>query len=133
MRKKAIKTDGAPAAIGPYSQGVSAGGFVFVSGQIPLDPGSGELVAGPVAEQTRRVMENVRGVLEAAGAGMKDVVRTTVYLTDMAAFADMNRVYGEFFSEPYPARVTIEAKGLPRGACVEIDAVAVLGGKQGGS
>ena len=125
-RKTTVKTDKAPGAIGPYSQAIVASGFLFVSGQIPLDPRTGELVEGGVGEQTRQVLKNIEAVLEEAGAGLEDVVKTTVYLTDLAAFEEFNSVYGEFFIEPYPARATIGVSALPKGALVEVDAVAVV-------
>lgn len=122
---KIIATDQAPAAIGPYSQAVQAGGLLFCSGQIPLDPATGELVNGDIGLETERVMENLRGVLEAGGGGFAQVVRTTIYLTDMADFPLVNEVYGRYFSHEKPARVTVAVAALPRGARVEIDAVAV--------
>jgi 2-iminobutanoate/2-iminopropanoate deaminase len=124
--KQAIATAGAPAAIGPYSQAIVSGGFVFVSGQIPLDPASGQLTAGGVAEQTARVLENLRAVLEAAGASLDSVVKTTVYLKDMADFAAMNEVYARYFADPAPARATVEAARLPRDVRVEIDCIAAV-------
>lgn len=127
MGKEELRTDGAPKAIGPYSQGVRAGGLLFLSGQIPLDPVTGEMVPGPVAGQARRVLENLRAVLEAAGGSMRDVVKTTVYLKDLSDFGEMNQVYGEFFEAPYPARATVEVSALPKGALVEIDAIAAIG------
>jgi len=123
---KAVHTPAAPAAIGPYSQAIVAGGLVFTAGQIALDPRTGELVTGDVAAQTARVMENVQAVLEAAGASLQSVVRTTVFLADMADFAAMNEVYGRFFGDHKPARSTIQAAALPRGARVEVDTIAVL-------
>ncbi len=126
MTKKAVKTQDAPGAIGPYSQAVIAGGLVYVSGQIPINPETGEVVTASLAEQTRRVLENIKAVLARAGREMDDVVKTTVYLTDLAAFSEMNRVYGEFFNEPYPARATVEVSKLPKDVDVEIDAVACL-------
>lgn len=123
--KAEIRSDGAPAAIGPYSQGVSSSGFVFISGQIPLDPASGEVVSGSVGIQTRRVLENLKALLEEAALTMDSVVKTTVYMTDLAEFTAMNEVYAEYFTEPYPARATVEVKALPKGVAVEIDAVAV--------
>ena len=122
--KEAISTAAAPAAIGPYSQAVSAGGVLFLSGQIPIEPSTGETIAGSVALQTRRVLENLKAVLEEAGLTMDSVVKTTVYMTDLSDFAAMNEVYAEYFTEPYPARATVEVKALPKGVAVEIDAVA---------
>ena len=123
---KNIITDKAPAAIGPYSQAVVAGGLLFCSGQIPLDPVSGELVSGTVEQETGRVMENLRGVLEAAGTDFDHLVKITIYLTDMADFAAVNQVYGQYFSAIKPARATVAVAALPRGARVEIEAVAEL-------
>lgn len=120
-----IHTDNAPAAIGPYSQAVQAGGTVYVSGQIPIDPAVGELVPGGIAEQTRQSLRNIRSILEAAGYSMKDVVKTTVLLADIADFAGMNEVYAEFFEEPYPARAAFQAAAIPKGAKVEIECIAV--------
>ena len=125
MNRTAIATDGAPAAIGPYSQGVRAGDLVFLSGQIPLDPATGELVAGDITAQTQRVMENLRAVLAASGCTFGDVVRTTIYLVDLAHFARVNQAYGRYVSTPFPARATVQVSALPKGAQVEIDAVAV--------
>lgn len=124
--KTTVKTDKAPGAIGPYSQAIAASGFLFVSGQIPLDPRTGELVGAGVAEETRQVLCNIEAVLKEAGAGLPDVVKTTVYLTDLAAFGEFNSVYGEFFKEPYPARATVEVSALPKGALVEVDVIAVI-------
>ena len=123
--KKIIKADDAPQAIGPYSQAVEAGGFVFVSGQIPLDPASGDLVQGDVKEQTRRVMENARAILGAAGCTMADVVKVTIYLKDMNDFAAVNDVYGSFFSPDPPARATVEVSRLPKDAALEMDFIAM--------
>ena len=123
---ESIHTDGAPAAIGPYSQACVAGGFLFTAGQIGLDPATGQLVGPGVREQAYRVFENLAAVLAAAGADFGDVVKTTVYVADMADFAELNAIYAEHFSEPYPARSTIEAGALPAGASVEIDVVARL-------
>jgi 2-iminobutanoate/2-iminopropanoate deaminase len=127
VRRK-IESAGAPKAIGPYSQAVEARGArtLWLSGQIPLDPATGELVAGDVAAQTARVMENLRAVLAAAGAGLEHVVRCTIYLADLADFAKVNEVYGRAFPADPPARATVQVAALPRGARVEIDAVAVL-------
>jgi 2-iminobutanoate/2-iminopropanoate deaminase len=124
MAKKVISTDLAPAAIGPYSQAVRSGELLFLSGQIPLEPGSGQLVANGIAGETRRVMDNLRAVLAAAGASFDDVVKTTIYLVDLADFAEVNQVYGEYFAGDFPARATVQVAALPRGARVEIDAVA---------
>ncbi|CAG1065179.1 aminoacrylate peracid reductase [uncultured bacterium] len=126
MGKKEIKTGKAPKAIGPYSQGVTVGRQLFLSGQIPIDPATGEAVGGSIEEQTRQVLKNLQGVLEEAGASMDDVVKTTVYMKDLSAFGEMNAVYGEFFTAPYPARATVEVSGLPKGVGVEIDAIAVI-------
>lgn len=125
---KVVRTGEAPAAVGPYSQGVSAVGFVFVSGQIPLDPATGTMVPGGVEEQTRRVLRNVAAVLEAAGSGLDRVVKTTVYMTDLGEFDAMNRVYAEAFAGALPARATVQVARLPRGAAVEIDAIALGSG-----
>ena len=125
--KRTVTTDRAPAAIGPYSQAVVAGGLVFCSGQIPLDPATGEMVPGGIEEQTRRVLENLGAVLQVAGSGLDRVVKTTVFLADMGDFGAMNRVYAEFFGDDRPARAAVEAAALPRGARVEIEAVALLG------
>ena len=125
--KQIVKTKQAPQAIGPYSQAVRAGGFVFASGQIPLDPETGEFVAGGVAEQTEQVLRNLSAVLEAAGASLDRVVKTTVFLADMNDFAAMNEVYGRYFKEDAPARATVEAARLPRDARVEIEAIAETG------
>ena len=125
MRER-IQTENAPAAIGPYSQAIKAGGFVFVSGQIPIDPQTGQFVAGGIAEQTARVLKNLQAVLEAAGSSLGQVVKTTVFLADMEEFSGMNEVYATFFPEPPPARATVAAAGLPRDARVEIEAVALV-------
>jgi 2-iminobutanoate/2-iminopropanoate deaminase len=124
--REIISTDKAPSAIGPYSQAVRVGGFVFASGQIPIDPATGEFVAGGVAEQTDQVLRNVSAVLEAAGTGLDRVVKTTVFLADMNDFSAMNEVYGRFFNEQPPARATVQAARLPRDARVEIDAIALV-------
>lgn len=120
-----IVTDKAPAAIGPYSQAVKAVGLLFCSGQIALDPVSGEMVQGTVEEETRQVMENLRGVLEAASTGFDRVVKTTIYLIDMADFPVVNQVYGSYFGELKPARATVGVAALPRGARVEVEVVAL--------
>ncbi len=125
MKIEEIATQKAPRAIGPYSQAVRAGGFVFVSGAIPIDPTTGEVRQGGIEEQTGLVLENLGAVLDEAGLDLSHVVKTTVYLADMTLFNGMNRVYGEFFKMPYPARATVEVAGLPKGVAVEIDAIAV--------
>ena len=125
MARQIISTPDAPAAIGPYSQAVKVGNQVFLSGQIGLDPATGELVAGGVKEQCERVFANLAAVLEGAGLGFGDAVKATVYLADMADFATMNEIYARFLGESVPARTTIAAAGLPKGARVEIDLVAV--------
>jgi reactive intermediate/imine deaminase len=128
MPRNAIHTDSAPAAIGPYSQATRAGNTVFFSGQIPLDPASGELVGvGDIAAQARRAFENLKAVCEAAGGTMDDIVRVGLYLTDLSQFGAVNAVMGEYFAQPYPARSTIEVSALPKGAAFEVDAVMVLG------
>ena len=124
--REIISTDKAPRAIGPYSQAVRVGGFVFASGQIPIDPATGEFVAGGVAEQTDQVLRNVSAVLEAAGTGLDRVVKTTVFLADMNDFSAMNEVYGRLFNEQPPGRATVQAARLPRDARVEIDAIALV-------
>lgn len=125
MSKAAVRSQKAPQAIGPYSQAIKAGGFIFLSGQIPIDPATGTLIQGGVAVETRQVLRNLEAVLKDAGASLNDVVKTTVYLKDISKFTEMNNVYAEFFREPYPARATVEVRDLPKGAQVEIDAVAV--------
>lgn len=122
--KKVISTAEAPKAIGPYSQAIEAGGFIFVSGQIPLIPATGEIVEGNVEVQTARVLENLKAILEAAGASLEDVVKTTVYITNMDDFAKVNGIYGQYFQENPPARVCVEVSKLPKGALVEIDVIA---------
>src|ERR1700760_4039424 len=119
-----IATKDAPGAIGPYSQAVRAGGLLFVSGQIPLDPATGQIVPGDVSAQADRVLKNIGAILAAAGLSFADVARTTIYLVDLAHFGVVNEVYARSFSPPYPARVTVQVSALPRGALVEIDAIA---------
>jgi len=126
MPRQIIHTDRAPKAIGPYSQAVRVGDTVYLSGQIPLDPATGELVTGDIAAQTRRVFENLTAVCAAAGGSLAQVARVGIYLTDLKNFTAVNAVMAEYCKEPYPARSTIEVSGLPRGAEVEIDAVLVL-------
>ena len=122
---QAIATKKAPAAIGPYSQGIRAGNTIYVSGQIPIDPATGEFAGADIETQTRQSLTNIRNILEEAGASMKDVVKTTVLLNDIGDFAAMNKVYAEFFSEPYPARAAFQVAAIPKGALVEIEVVAV--------
>jgi 2-iminobutanoate/2-iminopropanoate deaminase len=122
--KQAISAPGAPRAIGPYSQAVRAGQLLFLSGQVALDPASGQMIEGGIAEQTRRVFDNLGAVLAAAGRSFADVVRTTVFLADMNDFAAMNEVYGQYFKEPFPARATVQVARLPKDARVEIDLIA---------
>ena len=124
--KEVISTKAAPAAIGPYSQAIKAGNLVFTSGQIPIDPATGSFVEGGIKEQTRQSLTNVEAVLQEAGLTMANVVKTTVFMADMADFADMNAVYAEFFAEPYPARSAVAVKTLPKGALVEIEVVAAV-------
>jgi 2-iminobutanoate/2-iminopropanoate deaminase len=131
MNKSVVSTKEAPAAIGPYSQAIRIGELVFLSGQIALDPATGELVKGGVEAETRRVLDNLEAVLHAAGATWDSVVRTTIYLVDMADFPAVNRVYGERAGATPPARATVAVAALPRGATVEIDAIAHLGGATG--
>ncbi len=125
MKKKVIQTDRAPKAIGPYSQAIQAGNLLFLSGQIPLDPKTGELTGGDIRQQTRQVLENVKGLLESQGLGMKDVVKVTIFLKDMGNFNQMNEVYGTYFSSFPPARSTVEVAKLPRNAEIEIEAIAL--------
>ncbi len=124
--KEIITTDRAPGAIGPYSQAVRAGDLVFASGQIPIDPATGEFVGPGIAEQTEQVLRNLSAVFEAAGVGMNQIVKTTVFLVDMNDFTVMNEVYGRFFADEPPARATVQAARLPRDAKVEIEAIAVI-------
>ena len=121
---KAISTKKAPAAIGPYSQAIRVGNLVYTSGQISIDPATGAFVEGGIKEQTRQSLTNVRAILSEAGLAMSDVVKTTVFMADINDFAEMNGVYAEFFSEPYPARSAVAVKTLPKGALVEIEVVA---------
>jgi 2-iminobutanoate/2-iminopropanoate deaminase len=125
---RTVSTPGAPRAIGPYSQGIAAGGFLFTAGQVGFDPATGELVDEGIAEQTGRVLENLRAILRAAGVDVGSVVKTTVFLVDMADFAAMNEVYARAFGDHRPARSTVAVAALPRGARVEIEAIAMLNG-----
>jgi len=126
MPIETVATSGAPRAIGPYSQALRAGGFLFTAGQVGFDPATGELVDGGIAEQTRQVLQNIRAILEAGGSGLAQVVKTTVFLVDMADFAAMNEVYADVFGTHRPARSTVAVAALPRGARVEIEAVAAV-------
>lgn len=123
---KVISTTKAPAAIGPYSQAIQVGNLVYTSGQIPIDPATGNFVEGGIKEQTRQSLTNVRAILEEAGLTMANVVKTTVFMADMNDFADMNAVYADYFSEPYPARSAVAVKTLPKGALLEIEVVAEI-------
>ena len=127
MPREPVATERAPAAIGPYSQAVRAGGSVYLSGQIPLDPATGELVDGDIAAQARRVFDNLGAVCGAAGASLDDVVRVGIYLMDLGDFAAVNAVMADYFQAPYPARSTIQVSGLPRGARIEVDAIVAHG------
>jgi len=127
MTKRVISTDTAPAAIGPYSQAVAVGDLLFLSGQIAIDPTTGNLVSGSIEQETRQVMDNLRAVLTAAGASCNDLVKTTIYLVDMGDFARVNAVYAEYFAASPPARATVQVAALPKGVSVEIDGIARLG------
>lgn len=127
MTKRVISTDNAPAAIGPYSQAVAVGDLLFLSGQIAIDPTTGDLVSGSIEQETRQVMDNLRAVLTAAGASCDDLVKTTIYLVDMGDFARVNAVYAEYFAASPPARATVQVAALPKGVRVEIDGIARLG------
>ena len=126
MPRTPIQTESAPAAIGPYSQATRAGNTVFFSGQIPLDPATGNVVDGGIEAQARRAFDNLKAVADAAGGSMADIVRVGLYLTDLSQFAQVNAVMGEYFAQPYPARSTIEVPALPKGAAFEVDALMVL-------
>lgn len=126
MKRTCVATNRGPSAIGPYSQAIVAGELVFVSGQIPLDPATGKLVGGSISAQTERVMLNLKGILEAAGSSLDRVVKTTVFLTDLDDFEEMNRTYGLWFVSEPPARATVQVARLPKGVAVEIDAIAVV-------
>lgn len=121
---KAISTTNAPKAIGPYSQAIQVGNFIFTSGQIPIDPSTGTIVDGGIKAQARQSLQNIKAIMEESGIEMKNIIKTTVFLSDMNDFAEMNEVYAEFFTEPYPARSAVAVKTLPKGALVEIEAVA---------
>ena len=126
MRREPIKTSNAPAALGPYSQAIKVGDFVYTSGQVAIDPATGELIGGGIAEQTERVLKNVAAVLEAAGSSLDQVVKTLVFLADMDDFSEMNEVYGKFFTAAPPARSTVQAARLPKDARIEIEALALI-------
>jgi len=128
--KKIISTNQAPAAIGPYSQAVRTGSFLFCSGQIPLDPKSGEIVAGDITAQTRRVMDNIAGLLRAEGLSFDDIVKTTIFLTGLGDFQTVNQIYGSYFKNDPPARSTVQVSALPRGANVEIEVIAAVRGSE---
>lgn len=121
---KALHTDKAPAAIGPYSQAIEVNGMIFASGQIPLDPATGNVVEGGIKEQTRQALTNAKAIMESAGLSLANVVKTTVFMADMADFAAMNEVYSTFFTEPYPARSAVAVKALPKGVLVEVECIA---------
>jgi len=126
MGKKVIQTEKAPKAIGPYSQAIQAGNFLFLSGQIPLDPKTGELVKGDIRKQTQQVLENIKGVLESQGLGMEDIVKVTIFLKDIGNFNQVNEVYATYFPSSPPARSTVEVAKLPRDADIEIEAIALI-------
>ena len=126
MNKKQITTAKAPAAIGPYSQGIVNGKLLFVSGQLPLDPATGKLIEGTISEQTSQIMNNIRYIAEEAGASLNDVLKTTIFLTDLSDFQEVNKTYGSFFNDPPPARATIGVAALPLGAKVEIEAIIAI-------
>lgn len=126
IKKDAIQTAKAPGAIGPYSQAIRTGNLLFVSGQIPIDPRSGELVRSGIADETKKVLENLQAILEEAGGSLNDIVKTTIFIKDMNQFAAINEVYGSFFKQPYPARATVEVSRLPKDVNVEIEAIANL-------
>jgi len=125
MKKDIISTDKAPSAIGPYSQGVRVDGFIFFSGQIPIDPATGEVVKGEISIQAEQVMQNIEALLEASGIGFDNVVKSTIFLTDLADFGVVNDIYGRRFTAPYPARSTVQVSALPKGVDIEIEVVAV--------
>ena len=128
MTKEIISTENAPQAIGPYSQAVKTGNLIFISGQIPLDPKNGDVVEGSIEDQANQVLENIKSICEAAGHGLEDIVKITIFLTDLGNFAVVNEVMKKYFSEPYPARATIEVSGLPLGVNVEIEAIVSSNG-----
>lgn len=123
--KKEIKTTAAPKAIGPYSQAIEANGFIFVSGQIPINPETGELIKGPIEKQTEQVLKNISAILEKAGSSLDKVVKATVYLSDLKDYAKMNEIYSKYFSSPYPARAAIQVARLPKDVGIEIEVIAI--------
>jgi 2-iminobutanoate/2-iminopropanoate deaminase len=126
--KRVARTDRAPAPVGPYSQAILAGGWLFISGQIPIDPSTGRMVEGSFEDKVRRVLENIKAIVEAAGGTLDNIVKVTVYLKDISLFDRFNRVYSEYFGENPPARVVVEVSNLPKGADLEVEAIAYLGG-----
>ena len=128
MTKEIISTKNAPQAIGPYSQAVKAGNLMFISGQIPLDPKTGDLVSQSIEDQAKQVLENVKSICEAVGCSLDDIVKISIFLTDLSNFAVVNDMMKEYFSEPYPARATVEVSGLPLGVNVEIEAIVLING-----
>ena len=128
MPKEIISTDNAPQAIGPYSQAVKTGNLIFISGQIPLDPKTGDIVDGSIEDQANQVLDNIKSICEAAGHGLEDIVKITIFLTDLGNFATVNEVMKNYFKEPYPARATVEISGLPLGVNVEIEAIVSTNG-----
>lgn len=128
MRKEIISTENAPQAIGPYSQAVKSGNFMFISGQIPLNPKTGDLISGTIQDEANQVLDNITNICEAAGCALKDIVKITIFLTDLNNFAEVNEVMKNYFVEPYPARATIEVSGLPLGVNVEIEAIVSTDG-----
>ena len=128
MSKEIISTENAPQAIGPYSQAVKAGGLMFISGQIPLNPETGDLVSGSIEDEANQVLQNIKSICEAAGHGMEDIVKITIFLTDLGNFATVNELMKKHFSEPYPARATVEISGLPLGVNIEIEAIVSTNG-----
>ena len=128
MSKEIVSTENAPQAIGPYSQAVKAGNLMFISGQIPLDPKTGDLVSESIEEQAKQVLDNVKSICEAAGSSLDDIVKISIFLTDLNNFSVVNDVMKEYFSEPYPARATVEVSGLPLGVNVEIEAIVLING-----
>ena len=129
MKKEIISTENAPKAIGPYSQAVKAGNFMFISGQIPLDPKTGDLVSESIEDQAKQVLNNIKSICKAAGYSLDDIVKISIFLTDLGNFATVNEVMKEYFAEPYPARATVEVSGLPLGVNIEIEAIVLINGK----